>query len=1163
MPDSSSPKEPPEEFANRLKAARAGRSSQGERRIVTILFCDVVGSTSLAEQLDPEDWAEIMDDAFDFLIEPIYRYEGTVARLMGDAILAFFGAPVAHEDDPQRAILAGLDITASIQPFREQVLAEYGMDFNVRVGINTGPVVVGQIGSDLAMEYTAMGDAVNLAARMEQTAKAGSVQIAEDTHRLVAPLFDFEALGGIEVKGKTQPVQSYRVLGKKDRPGPVRGIQGLMSPLIGRDRESQVLVQAFDELRQGRGQIVALIGEAGLGKSRLLDEAHAEWLMLDNKPGSWFESRGISYDTDRAYGLFQQHLRQVCGIEEGDAPEMVRQKFLQNMGADMAAEQREILLRSVEMLLATEMDSSKPHLEGEAFKRQLFGAVFNIWRQTAAQSPVVLVFDDLHWADRASVELLVHILRLTEEVPILFLCAFRPYRQAPAWKVKQAAERHYPHRYQELFLKALSDEDSSALVSNLLSVSDLSPRLRRLVLEKAEGNPFFVEEVVRTLIESGVVVRDQSSGHWLSVKDIDEIAIPDNLQAVLAARMDRLERGVRQTLQLASVIGRSFNQRVLEHVSARNGDLKGHLNHLQRVELIREESRVPEPEYTFLHELTRDAAYRSILRRNRKEYHRRVGEALETLNPDRVEQQAHILARHFEQAQDADKAVHYYTLAGDTAARLYANEEAVAQYTHALEIVKNRSTASETLKYLYTRRGRAYEMYGQYDAALNNYRELQAIAQERDDQVLELAALIPQTTIHSIPTAKQDSERGRVLSQRALDLAQRLHDHRAEAKALWNLMLLSNFIDRDYQKAVAFGEQALQIARTHNLREELAYVLNDIARVYLEIGRQADSQSSLQEAQQMWRQLENQPMLADNLASMASGLHILGEYDQAIDLAEEALEIARSIGNQWVQAYSLSILGPLYLEQGDVDRSINAFKEAFPLAEQADFGGAIIFIPVLLAWVYGYLGDFETGITLLDSVSKQSEDQSGLFRGYVNLIHSQLYLLRDEPEKAASVLDQVGKGFFDHEIDVYFGPLIVALRGEVALANKDYENALDLAETSIAWMRGINGRLFVPDLLYLKGRALLGLGRSQEGYDTVVSAYREARDQNSRRSLWPILVTLADLEVERGEPARAEAMRKQARRVIAYIAHHIGNQRLLKAFLALPQVRAIAPEDQQ
>ena len=445
MADSQAQENVPAEVGGRPEAARTGRGIQGERRVVTALFCDVTGSTAMAEKLDPEEWAEIMNEALEYMTGPVYRYEGTVARFMGDAVLAFFGAPFAHEEDPQRAILAGLDIIEGIRPFRDRIKSEYNLDFNVRVGINTGPVVVGEVGSAVAGEYTAMGDAVNVAARMEQTAQPGTVQVSGDTHRLVAPLFEFESLGGIEVKGKSESVPSYRVIGRKTEPGRLRGIEGLNAPLVGRTGEVHALRQVMANVRQGRGQIVCLIGEAGLGKSRLIDELRAEWMRETDSGGPWMESRGVSYDSTRPYSLFQQRVRQIFGVEEGDPSEVIRQKIASGL-RHLEPEQLAICIVAAESVLAVREESDEPELPAETLKRELFANLLNAWRQAASETPTVMVFDDLHWGDPASMELLLHVFQLTEEVPILFLCAFRPERQSPAWQVKQKAETDYPHR---------------------------------------------------------------------------------------------------------------------------------------------------------------------------------------------------------------------------------------------------------------------------------------------------------------------------------------------------------------------------------------------------------------------------------------------------------------------------------------------------------------------------------------------------------------------------------------------------------------------------------------------------------------------------------------------------------------------------------------------
>ncbi|MCZ6530946.1 MAG: AAA family ATPase, partial [Chloroflexi bacterium] len=763
----------PEDFAAKLKEARAKKTMVGERRVVTILFSDVMGSTEMAEQLDPEDWADIMDGAFEYLIAPIYRYEGTVARLMGDAILAFFGAPVAHEDDPQRAVLAGLEIQEGIQPYCDQIQEQYGLKFSVRVGINTGTVVVGPIGSDLAMEYTAMGDAVNLASRMEQTADPGTVQLAENTYKLVAPLFDVEPLGAIEVKGKREALPAYRVVGRKTEPGRTRGIEGLSSPLIGREDEFEKLKSVLEDFKNGRGGIVTIIGEAGLGKSRLIEELKAEFEAdLDPEtPDLWSELRGIAYDASLPYGLFVQQLRQTYGVTLDDSPETVHEKMTALIG-DAPSEMGQRFIRVIGVLLtlarqSQETDNGSP-LEGEALKRELFQAMFDLWSgEITAIGSSIAVLDDLQWADDASVELLLHLFQLTEEMPILIICAMRPYRDSPAWRIKAVAERDYPHRYTEIVLRPFASGEEQNLARNLLDLPDLPKEMGDLIVRKSEGNPFFVEELVRTFIDQGVVTREENGQAWRVAQEVGTIPIPDNLQAVIVARMDRLEKEVQRTLQLASVIGRSFYHRVLQRISELEAELDRHLNTLQRVEIIREAARVPELEFMFRHELTRDAAYQSILKKRRREFHEKVGQALEELFPERQEELAPVLAHHFSEGGDLERALKYYTVAGDTAVRLFANAEAISHYSKAIELAKRDSVTGDQMVHLFTSRGRAMELGAAYEDALAYYDVLEAIASEREDRSMELASLLARTTLRVTINPAFDPEKGQALCDKA------------------------------------------------------------------------------------------------------------------------------------------------------------------------------------------------------------------------------------------------------------------------------------------------------------------------------------------------------------------------------------------------------------
>jgi class 3 adenylate cyclase len=655
---------------------------RGERRVITALFCDVVNSTGLAEKLDPEDWTDLMNRAFERLHAPILRYEGTVAKLMGDAVIAFFGAPVAHEDDPQRTVLAALDMMASIRLFAEEIRQEMGIEFGVRIGINTGSVVVGDVGSAQAMEYTAMGDAVNVAARMEQTAAPGTIQISQDTWRLIEPYFECEPLGAVELKGKSEPMPVYRVVRAKSADGLAH--RGVGAPLIGRDAELGRMKAALADLKHGRGRIITLIGEAGLGKSRLIAELFRAWEEFGLAEG-WDVAHGVPYDANRPFGLFQNFARQMFGIELEDPPEIIHHKVDNQLRSSGAPEDAVSLCSvAIERLIAAKVLHEAREYSAEVVRKDIFDTVYPAWLASTRAGPRVLVMDDLQWADPASVDLLIHLFRLVEEAPILFICAFRPERQAPAWRIKQHAEVEYPHRYDEIALQPLGADDTNALITALLNITDLPADLRDLILRKTDGNPYFVEEIVRSLIDQGLVMPTDSGLRWRTDVSAADIPIPDTLQALLMARIDRLDEQTKSTLQAASVIGRAFYFRILETISDSAIALDKQMLSLERAELLREAGRVPELEYMFKHDLARDAAYGSMLNRKRRAFHLRVAEAMEQLFHDRLEEHAHRLAQHFQMAGDHKRAVRYFTMAGEAAEALHAEAESAAHFDEAL-----------------------------------------------------------------------------------------------------------------------------------------------------------------------------------------------------------------------------------------------------------------------------------------------------------------------------------------------------------------------------------------------------------------------------------------------------------------------------------------------
>jgi class 3 adenylate cyclase len=558
------------EVAAKLDAARTSRAVEGERRIVTILFCDVKGSTSMAEQLDPEEWAEIMNNAFEYLIKPVHDYEGTVARLMGDAILAFFGAPLAHEDDPQRAILAALEIVHGIEMYREKIQKQYGMEFSVRVGLNTGLVVVGNIGSDYKFEYTAMGDAINLASRVQTSADPNTIFITENTHRLVPALFDFEDKGPMEFKGKAEPVHVYRVLDARKGAIKTRGIAGLSSPMVGRRREFSTLLQIADDVKMGHGSSVAVIGEAGLGKSRLIAEWRKAALMeTGEKALNWVEGRCLSYGSSMAHHLSADVLRGLVGAPAGATEEETHTALkgaMESLFADDMKEVYPFLGHLLGVKLEEDMSARVKYLDGPALQAKYVAAYKRFLQKCAESSPLIIVCEDIHWADPSSVELLSQVNPIVAEAPVVFSFITRPDKDVPGWKLVTQAREVAGAGMTELHLAPLSERDSQELVTNLLEIESLPENVRGLILAKAEGNPFFVEEVIRMLIDRGNLARQDSK--WVVEKPINTIDIPDTLQGVLIARIDRLPEDAKRVLQIASVIGRKFQVKVLEQVLA-------------------------------------------------------------------------------------------------------------------------------------------------------------------------------------------------------------------------------------------------------------------------------------------------------------------------------------------------------------------------------------------------------------------------------------------------------------------------------------------------------------------------------------------------------------------------------------------------------------------
>jgi ABC-type oligopeptide transport system substrate-binding subunit/class 3 adenylate cyclase len=676
----------PSDLKEKIRSSSA--QVKGERKPVTILFTDIIGSVSLAEKLDPEEWKEIVSGTHQRVSQAVYHYEGTIAQLLGDGVLAFFGAPITHEDDPIRAVHAALDIQEAMGEYADELKGVVD-HFQLRIGLNSGTVVVGSVGSDLHMEYLAIGDAVNLPARLQSVAQPGRVLLSESTARHVKATFDLQDMGEFSLKGKAEPVTAFEVIRSKAAPGSGRGFEELYSPLVGRACELGGLREVLGALVKGHGQIVTIIGEAGIGKSRLVEEARREGPGC-SQAAHWIEGRALSYGQTLSFWTITQLIYNDLGLSDGDPEVRVRAALKRRLNDLFAGKDIEVLPYLAQLLgvkLEGELAEQVAMLDGETLKRQTLLSICQYFQRMAEKQPSVAVFEDLHWADPSSLEALEELLAVTDRAPLMLVLLSRLEREHGSWRIKLKAETDFSHRYTEILLKPLSPSEQNRLVDNLLAITDLPDAVRRLILERSEGNPFYLEEIVRNLIDQGAILRE--GDQWRATRDLTDITIPETLEGVLLSRIDRLQEDVRRTLQIASVIGRSFLYRLLEAIATAEQQLDQHLAQLQRVDLVREKARLPELEYMFKHSLTQEAAYNSLLLERRREFHRRVGEALEGLFADRKEQYLGLLAYHFESAGDQARAVGYLIQAGDRARLTDEHSEAIGYYQRALGLLEN------------------------------------------------------------------------------------------------------------------------------------------------------------------------------------------------------------------------------------------------------------------------------------------------------------------------------------------------------------------------------------------------------------------------------------------------------------------------------------------
>jgi class 3 adenylate cyclase/pimeloyl-ACP methyl ester carboxylesterase len=660
----------PKHLAEKILTSRS--ALEGERKQVTVLFADLKASMELLADRDPEEARQLLDAVLERMMVAVHRYEGTVNQIMGDGIMALFGAPIAHEDHAVRACYAALAMQAALRSYSDEVRRTHGLAVHFRIGLNAGEVVVRAIGNDLHMDYSAVGQTVHLAARMEQLAPPGSILLTAVTLRLVEGLVRVNALGPIPVKGLPEPVEVFELIGasairRRLQAAAARGL----SHFVGRQTELATLRQALERAGAGHGQVAAVVGEAGVGKSRLVYEfIHAyhtrNWLVL--------ESASVSYGKATAYFPVVDLLKRYLHVDDGDDTRTIRAKVTGHV-LTLDAALQETIPALLTLLDALPEDDPFLTLEPPQRRQRMLDALKRLLLRESQLQPVLLVCEDLHWIDAETQALLDSLVESLPTAQMLLLANYRPEYQH-GWGSKTY--------YTQLRLDPLPPENADEFLQALLG-DDLSlTPLKDLLIERTEGNPFFLEESVRVLVETGVLVSEH--GGYRLAQALSTIQVPATVQAVLGARIDRLPAEEKHLLQTAAVIGNDISLPLLQAIAELPTDtLHRGLAHLQAAEFLYETSLFPELAYTFKHALTRDVAYGGLLHERRRLLHERVSVAIEALHAGRLVEYAETLAYHFEQGEVWARAVHYLLGAAEKAKAQYAYPQAVHFCTRALE----------------------------------------------------------------------------------------------------------------------------------------------------------------------------------------------------------------------------------------------------------------------------------------------------------------------------------------------------------------------------------------------------------------------------------------------------------------------------------------------
>jgi class 3 adenylate cyclase/tetratricopeptide (TPR) repeat protein len=909
----------------------------GERKNVTVVFADISGFTSMAETHDPEEVSAIINTCHTMLGKIVYKYEGVVDKIIGDGLMALFGIP-SRENDPERAILASMEMQQGMKELSKKLQEKIGISLGLKIGINTGIVVIGDIGTNLRLDYTVIGDVVNTASRVEGEAESGEILITQQTYQRTSHCFDFQELELIQVRGKKQPIQVHKVVRIKEKPLRERGIKGLYSPLIGRSEEYAVCKQYIDQLIAGKGGTLLITGEAGLGKSRLVDELKA---YAQSQNITWLEGRCVSHLRSINYRVFTDAIKNYFEIKNSDDETEIENKInkkqlIEGFGSNIISNIRLLLSPKLgdERIAFDFMESDK--------KLMISNAVKDMLAVDSQHKPLVLAIDDIHWADELSIELLLFLIRNLSQYRIVFVCIYRP-------PIADEKDTHHIQKlendlsyvrstasidYTKIVLKSLSSDNSYKLLESLLAVEGLPSEMKRLILDKASGNPLYLEEVIRSLIDSKAI--EYRDGRWMAVKEVKDIKIPGTVQDVIMARIDRLKEETKSIFQCASVIGNSFEYGILSYLMAgnitsinpqtpevsednllddvskmmseiedsisvlqnNNYALDQHLDELEKMGFIYRLEGT-EHYFKFKHIMIQDVVYSTVLIKRRKKLHEMIGKYIEKANFHHLEDSYELLAYHYNNSNNTKLAISYLVKAGDKNRKSISGsaENAIGYFSSALDVLEKSSLDSDDRvineQNIYGGIGEAFKDLGEYEKSLTNF----------------------ETMLHATELTK---------------------DFRGRSEAYRQIANIKAQIG-DWESALGTYEKSLSIVRDLGDLPRIGFVYNGIGYGYFERGEYKQAEKYFNDALRIGKQCDDHRLIGDASNGLGTIASIRYEFDNAIQNYNSSLQSYKEIGESHYEAQTYQNIGITHFKKNELDIADRYYEESLRISEKCGY----------------------------------------------------------------------------------------------------------------------------------------------------------------------------------------------------------------------------------